>query len=229
MIKSITLKGKSKQERIKAIALDLFYSKGYEKTSIQMIIDAVNISKGAFYHYFSSKDDIIESIASSYIEGLLKMTSEVRNNENLNAIDKLNRLLINSQYYRIEKMEEMKKLYLLMKGESNLLFRERMLEKTVNNIVPEYERILIQGINEGSIHTDYPHESAEIIIRSGTFYRTKIFELIISERSDKNISEINRLSFFVQDLIERLLGLGKGKFEVANAYLLYLKNDNRNV
>jgi AcrR family transcriptional regulator len=226
MGKSITIKGKSKLERIKTVALDLFYTRGYENTSVQMIINAIGISKGAFYHYFSSKADVIESIASSYIGGLHKMTSEVRNNHALSAIEKLNKLLFNAQQYRIEKLVEMKKMFLLMKGESNLIFRERMIEKTIINIVPEYEKILIQGIEEGTIHTGYPHECAELIMRWGTYYRNKIFELILSERTEENVNQIYHLSYFVQDFLERLLGLEKGKFEVANAYLLYLKIDS---
>jgi AcrR family transcriptional regulator len=228
MEKSITIKGKGKLERIKNVALDLFYTQGYEKTSVQMIIQVAGISKGAFYHYFSSKADVIESIASGYIAGLHKITSEVRNNQSLSAIEKLNKLLFSAQQYRIEKIDEMKKIFLLMKGESNLIFRERMIEKTIINIVPEYEKILIQGIEEGTIHTGYPHECAELIMRWGTFYRNRIFELILSERNRENINQIYHLSFFVQDFLERLLGLEKGKFEVANAYLLYLKNESHN-
>jgi AcrR family transcriptional regulator len=228
MKKTVTIKGKGELERIKSVALDLFHVSGYENTSIQMIIDLAGISKGAFYHYFSSKSDVIESIATGFITGLHKITSEVRNQQSLSAIEKLNKLLFNAQEYRMGKMGEMKKIFLLMKGESNLIFRERMIEKTIKEIAPEYEKILIQGIEEGTIHTGYPRECAELIMRWGTFYRNRIFELILAERTEENVNQIYHLSYFVQDFLERLLGLEKGKFEVANAYLLYLKNESHN-
>jgi len=43
-------------------ALDLFVEKGYFKTTVQEIIDTMGASKGAFYHYFKSKEDIIHAI-----------------------------------------------------------------------------------------------------------------------------------------------------------------------
>ena len=41
---------------------ELFYTEGYEKTSIQQIIDKLGIAKGTFYHYFSSKFDLLNQL-----------------------------------------------------------------------------------------------------------------------------------------------------------------------
>jgi len=46
-----------KQELLDA-ALQLFYEKGYEKTSVNDIIEKVGVSKGAFYYYFKSKEEV---------------------------------------------------------------------------------------------------------------------------------------------------------------------------
>ena len=36
----------------------LFYSQGYENTSVANVIDAIGIAKGTFYHYFKSKAEL---------------------------------------------------------------------------------------------------------------------------------------------------------------------------
>ena len=49
--------------RILDVSLKLFLEKGYENTTIQDIIDALgNLSKGAIYHHFKSKEDILEAV-----------------------------------------------------------------------------------------------------------------------------------------------------------------------
>ena len=54
-------RNKYPEETVKLIldsAEKLFIEKGYEKTSLQDIINATNLSKGAIYHHFSSKEEI---------------------------------------------------------------------------------------------------------------------------------------------------------------------------
>lgn len=51
-------------------AMKLFAEKGYHATSIQDIVEAWGISKGAFYHHFSSKEDLMLSIVKHHFEKL---------------------------------------------------------------------------------------------------------------------------------------------------------------
>lgn len=49
-------------ERLLAVATGLFAIRGFERTSVQEIVDAAGVTKGAMYHYFSSKDDLLHEI-----------------------------------------------------------------------------------------------------------------------------------------------------------------------
>lgn len=51
-----------KREFVTEIALNLFIEKGYENVSVDEIIAATNTSKGTFYHYFDSKEDILREV-----------------------------------------------------------------------------------------------------------------------------------------------------------------------
>ncbi len=55
-------KGEEKRREMLAVAERLFCLKGYDATSIQDILDVLHISKGGFYHYFASKEALLESI-----------------------------------------------------------------------------------------------------------------------------------------------------------------------
>ena len=49
--------------RIVSAAWKLFYQYGYNNTTIDDIVEESNTSKGSFYHYFSSKDDLMGSLS----------------------------------------------------------------------------------------------------------------------------------------------------------------------
>ena len=48
--------------RILDTAEQLFIEKGYDRASLQDIIEATGLSKGAIYHHFTSKEDIFYSV-----------------------------------------------------------------------------------------------------------------------------------------------------------------------
>jgi AcrR family transcriptional regulator len=62
----------SVQESVKSAAVTLFASRGYANTSVQQIVDAAGVTKGAMYHYFASKDDLLFAI----YEQMLTLQSE---------------------------------------------------------------------------------------------------------------------------------------------------------
>ncbi|NLU69015.1 TetR/AcrR family transcriptional regulator [Streptomyces sp. HNM0574] len=48
--------------RLMAAATRLFADRGYDRTSVQEIVEAAGVTKGALYHYFGSKDDLLHEI-----------------------------------------------------------------------------------------------------------------------------------------------------------------------
>ncbi|MDM4720607.1 helix-turn-helix domain-containing protein [Micromonospora sp. WMMA1363] len=61
------------QERIKAVALELFTEQGYEKTSLREIAERLKVTKAALYYHFKSKDEIV----SSFVEDRLDRMDEL--------------------------------------------------------------------------------------------------------------------------------------------------------
>ena len=49
-------------QRLLRAATRLFAEQGFETTSVQQIVDAAGVTKGAMYHYFGSKDDLLYEI-----------------------------------------------------------------------------------------------------------------------------------------------------------------------
>ena len=78
-------------------AMKLFAEKGYEHTSIQDIINNLGgLSKGAIYHHFRSKEDILNAVTIKMSEQSNKMLFEIQNSPGLTGKEKLRKLLVES-------------------------------------------------------------------------------------------------------------------------------------
>ncbi len=70
-------------------AQKLIYSKGYEAMTIQDILDDLNISKGAFYHYFRSKHALLEGLTARSIENASALVNPILDDPSLGSLEKL--------------------------------------------------------------------------------------------------------------------------------------------
>lgn len=79
------------------VAYRLFMEKGYEYTSIQDIIDNLGgLSKGAIYHHFKSKDEILVAVTDRMTAQSNQMLSVIRDRTDLNGQEKLKKSLKDS-------------------------------------------------------------------------------------------------------------------------------------
>ena len=143
-------------------ATRLFIEKGYEHTSIQDIINNLGgLSKGAIYHHFKSKEDILEAVTDRMNEESNKMLEGIRDRRDLTGKEKL-KTLFKASVNRSD-MDDLFTVAPDMSNNSKLLFST--FRDTVDNVAPKYILPIIeQGISDGSIQTDYPAELAELII-----------------------------------------------------------------
>jgi AcrR family transcriptional regulator len=62
MARSTSGGGATVPQRLLAAATRLFAEQGFDRTSVQEIVEAAGVTKGALYHYFGSKDDLLHEI-----------------------------------------------------------------------------------------------------------------------------------------------------------------------
>ncbi|AEH09527.1 MULTISPECIES: TetR/AcrR family transcriptional regulator [Protofrankia] len=64
------------RKKLLAAALDLFAERGVSGTSLQMIADALGVTKAAVYYHYKTKDDIVLAVVSPAIEELAAIAGE---------------------------------------------------------------------------------------------------------------------------------------------------------
>jgi AcrR family transcriptional regulator len=194
----------------------LFFSeKGYDKTSVNDIINKLGISKGAFYHYFNSQDEVLDAIILSYAAEAVDMMYEIVYDPKLNGLEKYIKMFKETQAKREKNAERFSFLIKLFLKEDNLLFRHRYTEKIFELTKPPFISILQQGVKEGLFVINHPEETAELIIRLGNIYRTKIAVLSLTLNDNpNNLLKIQGIIEFMQDTVERLLGVHSGTLNI---------------
>lgn len=149
-------------ENIITISAKLFAEKGYDKTSMQDIVNAVGMSKGGIFHHFSSKEDIFNAVMERQFEQILETINQWFDEmKGLTAKEKLRGLI------RRNLMDDK-----IIKESSNMVSSaiespQIILAFTQNNVkklAPIIADVIREGIEDGSISTAFPNECAEVLL-----------------------------------------------------------------
>lgn len=144
------------------VSFRLFMEKGYEHTSIQDIIDHLGgLSKGAIYHHFKSKEDILIAVVDRMTAQSNEMLGTIRDRTDLSGRDKLKTIFKESISRPVQ--NDIFTVAPDFRNNPKLLFS--LLHDTIEEAAPNYVLPIIeQGISDGSIKTDYPQQLAELIL-----------------------------------------------------------------
>jgi AcrR family transcriptional regulator len=152
-------KPEERRQEIIATARELFETKEYSKTTMQNVMDQLGIAKGTIYHYFKSKEELLEAVieqtVAEYISGMQAILSETEGN----ALDKM-RVLITAGQVSDQHGEILEQLH----HPGNVGMHTRQLAVTLSELAPIYASVIQQGCDEGIFQTEHPLESAEFLL-----------------------------------------------------------------
>lgn len=148
-------------ETILSVSAKLFLEKGFDKTSMMDIAKTAGISKGAIYHHFQSKDEIIKSVTErqaqavkDVMENFLSETYSLSGKEQLQLI--LERNFENQKAHYLDDVMSIR-----MKSAEFVL---SYMQSCVNKDSAFVSEIIKRGIADGSLVTDSPDECAEVFL-----------------------------------------------------------------
>ena len=187
--------------RILDTAYRLFLEKGYEHTSIQDIIDNLGgLSKGAIYHHFKSKEDILVAVTEKMTAESNRMLAVIRDRSDLSGKEKLKTIFKTSISQSVQ--NDIFTVAPDFHNNPKLLFS--LLHDTIDNAAPNYILPIIrQGISDGSIKTDYPEQLAELILLAANLWMNPmIFDSTEEESCRKFMVFRQMLQGFGLDIVD---------------------------
>ncbi len=146
-------------DKILEVAQRLFLEKGYENTTIQDIVDDLGgLTKGAIYHHFKSKEDIICALSDKLFADNNPLEI-VKQRKDLNALQKMREAVKLNQLNNQEKLLNIEALPLL----NNPRIFAETIKSNRQYLTPLWLDLIEEGITDGSIQTEYSKEIAELI------------------------------------------------------------------
>lgn len=207
----------ARRNEILDVALKLVYSKGYDKMTIQDILDQLQISKGAFYHYFDSKADVLEALVERMaVEQVESHIISIVQNPELTAIEKLQCYFDTAVQWKTAQKEFIMQLTRVWYSDENALARQKMFNMMVKHVTPLFLEIIKQGVREGIFSTPYPEYASQVNINLIQGLGDTFARMLLSEEAKNNhaVQEAENLIAAYNDALERILGAPKGSIHL---------------
>ena len=184
-------RNKYPEETVKLIldvSTRLFSEKGYDDTSLQDIINETKLSKGAIYHHFSSKEDILKAIFHRLGNENAEIFAKIRDDNRLRGIEKLRKIFQTAVFHSNQSVLLTVSPCLL----NNPRFLAMQIEQIYELIAPQFvEPILAEGIKDGSINIENPHEIAEAIMILTNVWVNPLVKMTDTEGMKKRCDTFN--------------------------------------
>ena len=198
MVRIVKEHDERKNEIIETAAA-LFTEKGYEKCSVNDILNTIGIAKGIFYHYFKSKEEVLDAVVGKTTDQIMERVRETAE-KNLPPKDKLLQIFL---AMRADQKEERVLLDEMHKAE-NALLHQKSLVSCVTMLTPVLTRVVEEGIRAGEFACPYPEQYMQIFLSSAfTLLDEGIFE-IEPEKAGK-------LFVALISMLEKMLGTQQGE------------------
>lgn len=200
MIRTVK-KASERRSDIISAARHLFQSKGYDKTTMQDVIERLGIAKGTIYHYFPSKEVLLEAVVEDIVNINIELMHGRIEKMDGNALEKLRVLIKGSNIAEANEgiLESLHK-------PGNEALHTRLLAVTIVKHAPLYAMLIQQGCNEGIFQTEAPLECAEFMLAGFQF----LIDRGIYDWTQEDIKR--RLQAFPR-LIEQQLKAEPGSFQ----------------
>lgn len=197
----------SKKKELLEHAERLFIEKGYEQTSIDDILRSSGMSKGGFYHYFKSKEELLSESISNIIDEAVRYLEPVIYDNKLDALKKFQLFMEKKNRFQSTKLEYASLLAKLLQSDItqyrySLLMSEKM-------VVP-FSKIIQQGVEEGVFDVEYSLQTADILIR--TIFSIVQSSLLQEYLHDKEKQQQYQLA--LKNIIARTLGISIEEFSL---------------
>lgn len=190
---------------------------GYEALSIQDVIDEVGASKGAFYHYFGSKADLLEAIVEKMADGVEATWSDVLERPGLSARERLEGLFATTASYKNARRELSLAILEGWLSDRNAILREKLRHMVVRRLTPAIERILQQGIDAGEFTATDAEATAQVVVGLVVSTQDHASQLFVARQHDEvTLDHVLRMFAAYETALARILGLEPGRLSLTD-------------
>lgn len=207
-----------KRAEILDVTWRLMYSKGYEQLTIKDIIDELKISKGAFYHYFRSKQEVLEALLERMRAQGEQIFNQVMQEPDLTTIARLQRFFDTVGRWKVSQKAQIISLLRGWYADENAIVRLRVTESMIQHVAPMLGQLIARGAEEGVLMTPYPDLAGTISLTMLTGMGDTFVRLLFApERGPDVLQAADRMTAAYNEALARVLGAQPGSLHLIDA------------
>jgi AcrR family transcriptional regulator len=209
----------ARRDELLDVAQRLFALHGYDGTSVNQIIAELGVSKGAFYHYFTSKEDLVEALACRFAKATAAQADELLRDPTMDAFSKLTAFMLTMRRHKVENVAELRATFEPLFRAENLQLYEKTHRAVTDVVRPILTRIIVEGVAEQTFETPDPESAAETIMHLMASHRpllTEIYQTRDAEEFRRLAERLHAKMRYLSTVIDRILGLPEGSIELAD-------------
>ena len=163
----IVKKPDERRKEILQAARGLFQTKAYEKVTMKELMEKLNIAKGTIYHYFPSKEDLLDAVVEDLIGEELKRKKQLLKSRICRKLDALGkfRILVTSDTMAEDHEQILESLH----RPGNTLMHTRQLGSYLIKLAHLFAAVIEEGCEQGIFNTEHPLECAEFMLAGFQF------------------------------------------------------------
>ena len=197
----------ARRDEILDAAQRLILSSGYERLTVQDILDCLQISKGAFYHYFHSKPAVIEALTRRLVGDSERALAPIVGDPAMGAVEKLQAFFGEIIRWKSERQNLFVAMLPVWYAPDNFAFRFLVDRESAKRLAPLLSAIIRQGIDEGRFATAYPDQAGTILFAIIQALQDAMAQRLIAA---PRVKEMVNTHGAHMEAIERYLGVPAG-------------------
>jgi AcrR family transcriptional regulator len=205
----------ARRDAILDAAQRLILSNGYERLTVQDVLEELQISKGAFYHYFDSKPAVVEALTERLVDDSERALAQIAEEPELGATAKLQRFFGEIVRWKSERQNLMVAMLPVWYAPDNISFRLLVDRATAARLAPLLSAIVRQGVDEHQFATAYPEHAGSIIVAVVQALQDAIAQQLLTGTA--KVKEVVATHGAHIEAIERYLGVPAGTLYRADA------------
>ncbi len=202
-----------RREELLDIALDLCRTQGFDALRVEQVVQRAGVAKGTFYHYFASKDAVLEALVQRFGEGLFGQLEAASAGEERPASERLQAMMLAAQNFKLTQGDV--PLAALLQREENLAIRHRIYRAWLADARRVLQPLISDGVADGSFDVADAAGATDIVLLLWFDAGDRLWERAGTATSAEEFADIMLSgSRSITQAQERVLGVTPGTFSV---------------
>jgi AcrR family transcriptional regulator len=195
----------------------LIQSKGYEQMSLQDVLDEIAVSKGAFYHYFESKEALLAAVVDRMVEAGVATMEITATDPNLSALQQLAGMFATLTQFKTERKDFLLELMKVWFHDDNAIVLQKMWQGTSVLLTPLLAGIVRRGNTQGTFTVTSPEGTARVLMSFLRGLNNEAGHLFLARQENAvSLDEVERTFASYWEAFERILGLPSGSWKIVD-------------